>query len=109
VSAKRLAILAVALALSGCASTNTVLRIGAGLDITDKINGCVRGLYGCGHAGTRETATIEFLWAPGIKAGPYAGYSHSSHYSTGFPFGGRDADFSDEISAGYFIQFGGAR
>lgn len=99
---------AVALAaMSGCASTNTVLRVGVGYDITDKINGCVRGIYGCGHAGTRETATLEILWAPSIRPGPYAGYSHKSHYSTGFPFNNKlDADFSDEIAAGYFVQFG---
>lgn len=95
--------------LAGCVNTNTVLRVGVGYDITDKINGCERGLYGCGHPGTRETATIELLWSPSIKAGPYAGYSHHSHYSTGFPVGGIDADFSDEIGGGYFFQFGGGK
>lgn len=96
--------------IGGCASTNTVLRVGVGYDITDKINGCERGVYGCGHPGTRETARIELLWAPSVKPGPYAGACHSSHYTTGFPFNSEiDADFSDEICVGGFFQFGGAR
>jgi hypothetical protein len=106
----RLILLVSILLLFGCASTNTVLRIGVGYDVTDYVNGCERGLHGCGHPGTRETATIEILWAPSIRPGPYAGGCHKSHYSTGFPLNDKlDADFSDEVCVGGFFQFGERR
>jgi predicted small secreted protein len=102
----KLLLILASLILSGCASTNTVLQIGVGYDVTDYVHDCERGFFGCGHKGTRETARIDILWAPSIRPGPYAGACHSSHYSTGKPFNNKfDADFSTELCGGGFFQF----
>lgn len=107
----RLALLAACLVLPGCASTNTVLRIGLHADITDVVNGCDRKLDAyCGLKGPRDIAVLEFLYVPGMRLDssftPYAGWLHKSHYSAGFPVNNTFEQIVDAPGVGGFIQFG---
>ena len=96
--------------LGGCASTNTVLRIGLHADVTDYTSGCVRNADpGCGLRGPREIAKIELMWAPSVRPGPYCSISDDSHYSAGVPFNNKFEGFVHTVGCGGFFQFGGAR
>ncbi len=97
--------------MSGCASTNTVLRIGLHADLTDKITGCDRKRdAGCGLQGPRDLAIIEVMYAPGIRVDraitPYCSHIHESHYSAGAPANGKFEQVLDAPGCGGFIQFG---
>jgi hypothetical protein len=97
-------------AITGCASTNTVLRVGLHADITDYTSGCKRNVDpGCGLLGPREVAKIELMWAPSVKPGPYCSIADDSHYSAGLPFNNRFEGFVHTVGCGGFFQFGGAR
>ncbi len=97
--------------MSGCASTNTVLRIGLHVDATDVVNGCDRKLDAyCGLKGPRDIAVIEFLYLPTARFektfNPYVGWLHKSHYSAGWPVNQEFEQVVDAPGCGGFIQFG---
>jgi hypothetical protein len=105
-----IAVLAASL-LSGCASTNTVLRVGIHADITDMVNGCDRKLDSyCGLKGPRDIAVIELMYVPGMRLDhaitPYASWLHNSHYSAGFPVNHDFEQILDAPGVGGFFQFG---
>lgn len=102
------------LAMSGCASSHTVLRLGLHADITDVVNGCDRKLDAyCGLKGPRDIAVIEFLYLPTVRFdrafNPYVGWLHKSHYSAGFPVNNDFEQIVDAPGVGGFIQFGEKR
>lgn len=101
--AQRLLALAIAALplVTGCASTNTVVRLGLNADITDLTRGCDRKRdFECGRPGDRKTAFVEVLWAPSIKPGPYCSASHQSSPST------TREQVIDMVGCGGFFQFG---
>jgi hypothetical protein len=96
--------------LQGCASTNTVFRIGGHIDITDVVRGCDRKLdLACGLKGPRDIAVIEIMYVPGMRLDrqfvPYASWLHKSHYSAGKPFNSKFEQVVDAPGVGGFIQF----
>ena len=102
-SASRLLAIAVAALplVTGCASTNTVLRLGLNADVTEFTRGCERNRdVTCGRPGARETAFVEVMWAPSIKPGPYCSLSHQSSPST------THEQVIDMAGCGGFFQFG---
>lgn len=115
INSRRLIMLALCslwlVAMSGCASTGTILRVGLHYDVTDLVNGCDRKRESyCGLKGPRDIAVIELMYAPGLHLEstfvPYTSQLHVSHYSAGFPIDHRYEQVLDAPGVGSFIQFG---